>query len=36
MDIDTMRLLASYNEKTNGEMNKLISHMDESSMEPQF
>ena len=31
-----MRLLASYNEKTNGEMNKLISHMDEAQWNHSF
>ncbi len=36
MDINTMRLLADYNEKTNGEMNKLISHMDEAQWNHSF
>jgi uncharacterized damage-inducible protein DinB len=36
MDINTIRLLASYNEKTNGEMNKLISHMDETQWNHSF
>jgi len=28
MDVDTLRLLARYNEKTNGEMNALVSRLD--------
>jgi uncharacterized damage-inducible protein DinB len=36
MDIKTIRLLASYNEKTNGEMNRFISQMDEAQWKHNF
>jgi uncharacterized damage-inducible protein DinB len=36
MDIDTIRLLAGYNEKTNSEMNKFISQLDEGQWNHDF
>ena len=36
MDINTMRLLAGYNEKTNGEMNALISRLDAAHWNHNF
>lgn len=36
MDINTVRLLAGYNEKTNSEMNRFISHIDETGWNRNF
>ena len=36
MDVDTLRLLARYNEKTNGEMNAFISRLDEAQWNHAF